>query len=352
MMSTTGVSHVLANRTESDRLPKKIFNHASGDFRDSFNRLPFIISHNLAEHPLFELPRLLELAKTLWAKTGRIVFFTDSPELDQGWNRSKHRHASLVRAFSNIEETNSWILLKAIQEDPEYQMVLTKCLTELEELTGVPLHKEITWMDAYVFIASPHTVTPYHIDHESNFLLQIHGEKEVNLFDPSDPFVLTDREIEQYYVGDLSAATYKRETQGKAKVFRISAGQGVHHPVRAPHWVRNGDDYSVALSVLFFMREFDLESRVYQANHYIRKLKMTPTPPGKSPLKDNVKIFFLGNLGHKANNKSDVIRFGLRKYSPVIKLGQWAARRFSAAGRISPDRGPSQSPPVHGSGRR
>src|SRR5262245_38908081 len=144
MMSTTGVSHVLANRTESDRLPKKIFNHASGDFRDSFNRLPFIISHNLAEHPLFELPRLLELAKTLWAKTGRIVFFTDSPELDQGWNRSKHRHASLVRAFSNIEETNSWILLKAIQEDPEYQMVLTKCLTELEELTGVPLHKEIT----------------------------------------------------------------------------------------------------------------------------------------------------------------------------------------------------------------
>src|SRR5207253_3608476 len=34
-------------------------------FRSHFNLRPFLFSHNLSRHPLFQLPRLIKLAKTL-----------------------------------------------------------------------------------------------------------------------------------------------------------------------------------------------------------------------------------------------------------------------------------------------
>ncbi len=30
--------------------------------------------------------------------------------------------------------------------------------------------EDVTWEDAYIFLASPNAVTPYHIDHEATFL--------------------------------------------------------------------------------------------------------------------------------------------------------------------------------------
>jgi hypothetical protein len=328
-MSKVMTKTIASHPSRAIALPKTIFNHQPGEFRENFNRVPFRVSHNLADHPLFSLPRLMELAEKLKTRNDRVAFYTDSPRIDQGWKRSRHQEATLAEAFSHIEETNSWVLLKAIQEESEYQALLDQCLVELGELTGVDLHCKVTWADADVFIASPKGITPYHIDHETNFLLQIHGEKEVNLFNPDDRTILTEPEIEQYYMGDFNGAKYREEIQEKAQVFKIASGQGVHHPVRAPHWVRNGNSYSVSLALLFFMREFDLQARVYQANHYIRMLKMIPTPPGKSAMKDKAKIFFLGNMGLKPKSKSDVIRLGLKKFKAPVRLGQWIAKQFT-----------------------
>jgi len=320
----------------STTLPDRIFNHKSGEFRESFNRAPFGVSHNLANHPLFEIPRLRKLAETLWTRTGKIVFFTDTPALEQGWNRSTQRSLSLAQAFSRLEETNSWILLKSIQAEPEYRALLEKGIDELQELTALPLRKQITWEDAYIFIASPNAVTPYHIDHESNFLLQIHGDKEVNVFDPNDRTILTDVEIEKYYIGDLSAARYRPEIQSKANLFKLTPGVGVHHPVRAPHWVQNGNSYSVSLGLIFCMREFDLQAKVYQANHLIRQLNMAPTAPGKSVLRDKVKTMLLSDLGHKPKNKSEVIRYGLTKYDAPANFARKLARSFGLSEDASP----------------
>ena len=80
------------------------------------------------------------------------------------------------------------------------------------------------------------------MDHESNFLFQIGGEKEVNLFDPADRSVLSEREIETFYIGELNALRYRDEIQSKAMVYQLKPGQAVHHPPMAPHWVRNGSD--------------------------------------------------------------------------------------------------------------
>ena len=71
----------------------------------------------------------------------------------------------------------------------------------------------------------------------------------------------------------LGKLNYKHEYQEKASVFCLTPGTGVHHPIMAPHWVKNGDDINIMLSLGFRMRSFDIRSRIYKTNHYLRKTR-------------------------------------------------------------------------------
>ena len=307
-------SRTTNNRTSHD-LPPKIFNQSPGEFAQEFNRAPFELSHNLGDHPLFEISQIMELAKRIWAEGGgNVTFHVGEKPVDEKWYAIPSKRLSVVDAIAQIKTSGSWILIKSIQNVPEYNAILKKGMEELEVLIGNQLGRKIDWVDAYLFIASPGAVTPYHIDAESTFLMQIHGEKDYNVFDPNDRSILTEQEIERYYIGDLSAATYKEECQSKALVVHMKPGIGLHQPSRAPHWVRNGDDFSVTLSFLFLTHEYTMQARVFQANHYLRKLGMSPTQPGRSALRDGVKKLVFGNLWHKPKNKYELLRYGLDKY--------------------------------------
>lgn len=300
----------------------RIFNHAPGDFTQRFDRLPFTLSHNLAASSLFELPRLVELAKSLWALgSGKVLFNEGDASFEKRWDEIPGKALSFIQGIKNIQNSSSWVLLKSIQEVPEYKECVDQCITELSDLTSVDLEKEITWMEGYIFIASPNAVTPHHIDHETNFLLQIHGEKNLNVCDPADRSVLFEEEIENYYVGDLSAARLKPVSQEKAYVIPLAPGRGAHIPSKGPHWVRNGEEYSVSFSLNFCMRETDLSSRIYQCNHYLRRFDIHPTPPGKSVLKDWLKVKALTPFGDSsAATKFDLLRKNLSRLDRMSRL--------------------------------
>lgn len=291
-------------------------------FREKFNVSSFMFSHNLAGHPLFEIPRLVELANTILSKGEYAKIACQVGEIPVHFKWSEvPRKQQVLEAIAHIEESGSWILLKSVQLDPEYQTLLDQIVLELEELTGVGLRKEITWLDAYIFIASPHSITPYHIDHESNFLFQIHGDKHSNLFDARDRSILTEKEIESYYIGNLESANYTEEKQTKASVYHLMPGKAVHHPSLAPHWVKNGDNVSVSFSINFCMRSLDLQARIYQVNHYLRKLGLEPTPPGKSVVKDRAKMFAIGLLSQsQPKSKFELLRSGVKKLKALEKL--------------------------------
>jgi hypothetical protein len=226
------------------------------------------------------------------------------------------------------------VLLKSVQEDPEYRECIDLCVSELSELTGIDLKKEITWIDGYIFIASPGAVTPHHIDHESNFLLQVHGEKSFNVCDPNDRSLLYEEEIENYYAGDLSAAGLKPVSQEKAFVYPMVPGTGVHIPSKGPHWVRNSEEYSVSFSINFCMRETDVKARIYQCNHYLRKLNFAPTPPGQSAVKDWLKVIALGRLGRaKAANKNELLRQNVKRLEGFSRIAEKALRRSTNTDR-------------------
>jgi hypothetical protein len=319
-----------AYQTTPAVLPDTLFNHKPGEFIDRFNRLPFLVSHNLARHPLFEIPRLASLAKSLWGKAGGKVLFQEGiVGFDKRWDAIPRKAISFIEGITSIQESGSWAVLKSVQQHPEYKSLVDGCVSELSEIIGLDLQKKITWLEGYVFVASPGAVTPYHIDHEANFLLQIHGEKTMKICDPADRSVLSEEEIENYYVGDLSAARYREEHESKAFVFELAPGNGVHIPSRGPHWVRNGNRHSISFSINFCLKDIDLRARIYQVNHYLRRLNLQPSPPGRSAIKDHLKIIALGNLRRteSAANKYELLRQNVRRIDKPFRMGEKLLRR-------------------------
>jgi len=59
--------------------------------------------------------------------------------------------------------------------------VLQSCLSEAVELSGEQLRDDVILGNATILIASPNRVTPYHIDWDCNFLMQIAGDKKLHV---------------------------------------------------------------------------------------------------------------------------------------------------------------------------
>jgi hypothetical protein len=167
--------------------------------------------------------------------------------------------------------------------------------------------------------------TPYHIDHESNFLFQIRGSKHISLHEPDDRDVVPDDQLERFYTGDFEAAEYRPELQSRGTVFHLVPGTVVHHPPLAPHWVHNGNDVSVSVSVGFSLRPLDRRARVYQINHYLRRAGLTPTPPGRSTLRDSLKMAAIGALSKsKPSSPDEILYSGLNRLAaPVRTVRRW-----------------------------
>jgi hypothetical protein len=66
---------------------------------------------------------------------------------------------------------------------------------------------------------------------------------------------------------------------------------GVHVPVTAPHWVKNGPQVSVSFSITFQTRLSERRGIIYRVNHALRQRGWSPTPVGSSRWRDGLKYF-------------------------------------------------------------
>ena len=266
------------------------------DFREQFNRNPFPVRHQLAGHPLFELPNLMEFARRVAAESPQDMHYdTGDVGINQRWSETARGGLPVDEAISRIREEQAWIFFKWAEKDPEYSALLDNCLGQIQELSGVDLKRVMKVREAIVFITSPNRITTYHIDRECNFLLQIAGSKTINVFDREDRDVLTEEEIERFWSVDNNAARYKEKYQDRAHVFHLQPGEGVHIPVNCPHWLKNEDNVSISLSVNFQYRD-SARGNVYRANYALRKLGIRPVPPGRSAWRDAVKKSAVGGV--------------------------------------------------------
>lgn len=262
-------------------------------FSKNFNRLPHEVQHSLSGHPLFQLPALAELAQHLVARERPHHSSGDIHVHEGTTSISTFGHRELAKMpvselVTNIEQGHTWIILKHIEREPGYKEVFESCICDLMQLAGPNLLKQIKWFEASLFITSPNRVTDYHIDRECSWLLQIHGNKDMFFFDRADKDALPDEELEQYWTGNNLASAYKPQFESHAIVHHLRPGIGVHSPVNTPHWLKNGNNVSVSLSVNFQFLEGAWEN-LFRANHYLRRAGITPSSPGQNPFADTLK---------------------------------------------------------------
>jgi hypothetical protein len=252
--------------------------------KELFDKSSYSFPHTLASHPLFALPRLVQLAESI----PNTHYDLGDIQINQRFDQRAAPDISIAEAVDNIDRSGIWMIIRHADKDPEYRELLDRFMEELEELTGISLAHEKKSQEAIVFVASPNRLTPYHIDRECNFLLQIRGRKIINIFDRNDKEVVPDEELERYWTVDNDCAVYKPHLQDRAQVYELVPGYGVHIPVNCPHWLRNGGNVSISLSVSFQFRD-SVRANAFRTNYYLRKFGVRPLPPGSSPATDWIK---------------------------------------------------------------
>jgi hypothetical protein len=288
-------------------------------FQRDLNVLPYEIGHTLADHPLFQLEALVELAQRVAARknphmSGGDAYFTEG-EIEAGakpvytgasGDRPEEEQIRAAQLVRKIEQSQAWIILKHVEREDGYREVMERAVVDALRLAGPAgpeLFKKIKWFEAIVFITSPNRVTEYHIDRECSWIFQIRGNKAIHLFDRADKDVVPEEELERFYTVDNMASEYKPQFEQRSLVYDMTPGTGVHIPVNTPHWLKNGNNVSITLNVNFQFHDAEI-ANLYKANYYLRKVGLKPSLPGVHKAADRLKAWvFTGALSVKRKLK-------------------------------------------------
>lgn len=256
-------------------------------FRHVFPNKGFLVRHNLIDSELFQLPRLVELAGSL--PTSSIEHNLGNVSVSQDQFNTKKNSLSVPDTIMQIEDCKTWMVLKNVEQDLTYRALLETCLADVEPFS-LPVVGEISMIEAFVFISSPDSVTPFHFDPEHNFLLQIRGQKTLNLFDRWDRELLPESLIEDSYLENTHRnMDFDKSDQRKAEEYLLSPGEGLYVPQNAPHWVKNGHEVSISFSITFRSRESERLARLYALNGKLRRKGFNPSAVMSSPIRDLAK---------------------------------------------------------------
>jgi hypothetical protein len=258
--------------------------------RAHYNRSGFLVSHRLPEHPLFTLDALYPLCRRLPPESLKVR--SGVVPVDTHFDSSLGRYCgglTLADATEQLVEKQAYIAVYNPEQDPVYRPVIEGLLAEIGLATRAH-ERFFNWYSTYIFISAHGAVTPYHMDREMNFLLQVRGNKTVQLWDPHDDGVMRPEQRDHLFSHDEDARpAYHAGLAAKARCFELKPGLGVHHPFIAPHLVTTGPNVSVSLAITFRTPQSDRWSDAHRFNDRLRRYGLGGTPVGQHVTLDLAK---------------------------------------------------------------
>jgi hypothetical protein len=257
-------------------------------FGENYPETPHKLRHSLGDHPLMNLEALAKLGEVLPPKSveynkGDLPVGID-PDLVPA------NGLSIGETIRRVEECQSWAVLKNIEQIPEYNALLIGLLAELkpqiEEKTGRMMRPQ-----GFVFVSSPHAVTPYHFDPEHNILLQLRGHKVMTQFPAGDPRFAPDETHEGYHTGGHRNLVWRDELAAGGTPWPLAPGDALFVPVMAPHHVKNGSEPSISLSITWRSDWSFAEADARAFNGLLRKAGIRPKAPGRFPAQNKAKSY-------------------------------------------------------------
>jgi hypothetical protein len=258
---------------------------ARATFAAHYPEVPHKLTHRLGRHPLLELDALATLSEAL--PVASIEYNkADQPIGVDG--KPAPTGIPIGETIRRIEATGAWAVLKNVEQHPAYAALLADLLAEIEgeieARTGRMLKTQ-----SFIFISSPNAVTPYHFDPEHNILLQVRGSKVLTQFPAGDATYAPDTVHEGYHTGGGRELTWRDELAVGGTAFALSPGEALFVPVMAPHWVQNGPESSVSLSITWRSDWSFAEADARAFNGVLRRFGLTPRSTGRWPHANKAK---------------------------------------------------------------
>jgi len=274
----------------ADTPPARTGSHLTLDLaaaREKFGNAPFRLGHDLADHPLFQLDALADLAERLPQEHiehnagNKDVVVVDNDAIPVAPTTA----AQLLR---EIERRPGFVALPTtvpgVPRQPGYQELFEELLDELAPIIDGG-RRAISDHHAVIFVASGGNTTPSHVDPEPSFLLHVRGTKRFSIGRYPDADT-EHRDLEAFY-GHQGRNTPVAPID--VEHFDLAPGEALHVPPAKPHWVENGPEVAISFSVGFQTTADHRRAGVYWWNARARRLGLSPKPYGHHAGRDRVK---------------------------------------------------------------
>jgi hypothetical protein len=193
----------------------------------------------------------------------------------------------------DLRNANAWLTLLNVEEDPGMAELMNTQLDQLE--SGMiarqgnkrgKMHRRV----AFVFVSSPNSVTPVHYDIEHSLLMQVSGQKTVSIGRFQSDAVRR-REFDRYWDGSHGRI---EDLPPEVAAYTLTPGQAVYIPPGTPHWVHNGPDISLSVTLTYFTAATIRENRIEDFNSHLRRRHLNSREPGRSAVVDTAKVCAMG----------------------------------------------------------
>ena len=262
---------------------------ANEALRRDFPKKPFAIRHKLAGHPLLSLPRIAQLAAEL--PRDLIEYNSGKVAISQDPDGIPSVDLDPVEIVRRIETAGAWMVLKRVENSPEYRALLEETLLSVARARGCNslLDAGFEQVEGFLFVSSPNSTTPFHLDSEDNFFVHIHGEKFFTIYDNIDRTIVDEAEIERSMTKHRNLK-FDQRFAPRATEFHLFAGDGCYVPYQWPHWVRTAGSYSISMAITWKTREVRRNNDLHFFNSWLRGIGLPQQPPGKQPVLDELKL--------------------------------------------------------------
>jgi len=244
------------------------------------------LTHGLVDHPLLQLDALVALAGRL--DPASVEYNRGDLPVGVDPAAAIGNGLSIAETIRGIEDNGSWMVLKFIEQDPAYRALLDGALDELSPIV-TPRTGQMLKREGFVFVSSPNSVTPFHFDPEHNILMQIRGSKTMTVFPADDERIVSGIEHERFHMGGHRNTPWRDEFAAHGEANALMPGDAIYVPVKAPHWVKNGGQVSISLSVTWRSEWSFAEADARGMNHVLRRIGARPSAPGRWPARNRAK---------------------------------------------------------------
>lgn len=254
--------------------------------RTIYPEQPGLLRHGLRDHPLLTYEALEKLALAM--RPVDVEYNRADLPVGIDPDQVPSNELGITETIRGIETNGSWMVLKFIEQHPDYRALLHELLSEIEPVV-CPVTGEMLKLEGFIFLSSPDAMTPFHMDPEHNILLQLKGRKTMTVFPADDEEMTPGAAHEAFHRGGHRNLAWRDEFAARGQAFELTPGQAVYVPVKAPHFVRNGPKVSVSLSITWQSEWAYREQYARALNGMLRRFGFNPASPKRFPHQNHAK---------------------------------------------------------------